>query len=346
MPSLPERNARAPFPPALLLSLALLTAALPPGGAGAAESGSRAALRSLLLRVPTGRPVRLTLDTGARLTGRIRGVDADSVRLAAPAAAAALADVLTLEEQRSGWATGTKVGMTTGAVVGGAFGLLAGTYLGAINDPEDGDWPVVLTCTALCLAAGGLGGGALGAGVGGLVTHWEPLFPEPDRGRPRGSLRTAPPGETRLELTAGLAAAQDGPYAPRAWGGRVGLLRRIGRGLDLGPELGFYDLGETVRIQENGGTTSLRVSPATQMGAGLSWRRERAGWQPYLAGGLALYLRNEAYTGASVGAGLAWQRASGSALLVDLRHHFCLSEHQDPTSRNFTTFQAGLRCAF
>jgi hypothetical protein len=125
-------------------------------------------------RASVGQVVRLRLNDGRRLQGRVIQTDSGPLRYHLHREGVAVADALIDSLWvRSRW---TKVGAIAGGLIGGAgFATLVVAYCNAYESasgPSDGCAPAALGAFAL----GAAGGALLGAGIGAANTRWRLRF--------------------------------------------------------------------------------------------------------------------------------------------------------------------------
>lgn len=153
------------LPTALLIAVLVCAGTLP--------AQAQAARRdSAVTRIPHGQGVRLSVNGLGRLEGKAGARAGDSLDVAQGDSVRRIAT----RAIDSIWVRGRAT--TTGAIIGGAFGILAGAYLGALGS---GLCEYDCSDTETAVITGGLVGGAffggLGAWIGWNVPKWQRRFP-------------------------------------------------------------------------------------------------------------------------------------------------------------------------
>jgi|GEM_PF-3298808 len=293
------------------------------------------------------KPLRIHLDNGARFEGQLAALSADSVflrveTLAGPRVMGLATDgILLIDEQRSGFETGFRIGGTAGAVLGGAYGFLMGAALSSFGGADDNR--VIANGIGVGVfgaAVAGLGLGLTGGLIGSTTDNWYRVY---SVDHPSQGLRE-PPAElraTRGDLLFARALTVGGDPGVSAWGGRFGLQQRLGS-LEIGPELGYWNLGATQTATH--GTTVSTTSGEDLILLGLygKWQRRKPGLAPFATAGGGLYFWNDPFFGISAGGGVRWRSAKGLDIFLDGRYHLPVAGGSPGRPDGFLTLGAGL----
>lgn len=135
------------------------------------------ALRAALHRLRPGALVRVQLARGTRVSGKLVGVDSDSLRLQA-ARPVPLGDLGTLWVRGRSTCRGATIGAVTGGAAGLGVGLLLGAVVAAVCEYDCPGRAGAMSVGGLAGAvAGAAGGGLLGAVIGAAIPRWERKWP-------------------------------------------------------------------------------------------------------------------------------------------------------------------------
>jgi len=292
-------------------------------------------------------PLRIHLDNGGRFEGRLASLSADSVFLTLDTLAGPhlmglpVAGILRIDEQRSGFETGFRIGGTTGAVLGGALGFLMGMALSGLGGADNSEAVGAGFGVAIGGAAvGGIGLGLTGGLIGSTTDSWYRVYSADEIPRsPTGP--PADPRPTRGEFLFGRALTVGGDPDVSAWGGRFGLQQPLG-GLEIGPELGYWNLGATQTISHGTTVTTTSGENLILMGLSGKWQRQRPGLAPFFSAGTGLYFWNDPFFAVSAGGGARWRSAKDLDIFVEARYHLPVAGGSPRRPAGFLTFGAGL----
>jgi len=292
-------------------------------------------LRELLATVDARQPLRVSLAAGTPVEGHPWRVVADTLLLVppqhfsadggAPAAAhlrrVPLAEIVRVQQRHSAAAGGARWGTTSGVVVGGTLGLLFGVAIASINNDDDGPEGPIIGGALVGSVAGALFGRVIGAGIG-LMTHdWYTIHPR--SGERTTTPTAAEPSRTRLHLEPCFSFGRRGEIDGGGPGARIGVLRRIGSGIEMGPVIEYHLIGADVLRGTSFGTTYLtRSDPLLAVGLDLRLHGAGARLRPFGAAGVGWSISNDLFLGAHLGGGLRWRDAGGRDYSLGLRHHF------------------------
>ena len=340
------------------------------GGAGApgATSGEFAVsplrepaperdLRAVLADAATGRLLRVLLRDGSQVDGFPWGVVGDTLRLLRPAVPGAESTAATAErvaptialplpaiaaawQQRPGTREGLRWGAKSGAIVMGGLGLLVGAVVVAFGGEDSDLWPVALFGGVGALA--GAGAGSIVGGVAGSLTlDWLPLWPPGlDEGPAEGGDGRVQ--HTHWNLEPGWASHPEAETGGSGPGLRVAVLRRLGRGVELGPCLEYHDVGGTAWNEAYyGGAYLSATSSVLALGLDVHANDSAPGLRPLASAGLGWAIRDGVYLEAHLGAGLRWRNARGTEWSLIGRRFLALSG-DDPDFGRFWTLSAGV----
>jgi len=304
----------------------------------------------------------LLTDVGQEIDGHWRGSAADSIHLELSdpglSASVAIAEVVGIWVRGRATHAGAKTLGIAGAAVGGAFGILGGLSLAAISgDDDDAVIPKVALVGLLFASAGGVIGAATGSAIGAALPRWHQVYSrDPDPAEASPAPAVAPHDQSvhqkplaRFSLVGGYAQGLE-KTAQGSPGVRVALLTDLNRHLTIGPEVGYAATGYHPVTTGLAGTEVITVSDAFHAGGALYYIPFRARLSPYLAAGLALYVRDDQYPGYSLGAGCAFNRTgNGPRVSLDFRYHDSMttqpgSAHLDGAWPAY--FTAGLGISF
>jgi len=311
------------------------------------------ALDRVLLGIPVDRRLEITTLIGNVVTGFRYELGTETLTLVRPGDTDRTAliqvpvrEILLVREEVSAAGRNAIWGFTTGAVIGGAVGVLMGLVITSMNDVHSNDtWPV-----AGGALVGAVGGGAVLAGAGALIGSFDDLWREVYRRGvdldPAGTYPaavTVPERSARLGLYAGLSSLYDDTHISSGGWVKAELMKDLGGIAALGPELAYYGLGGSSTTEESDGTVRYRsYGDVLQIGLGIRWSARGSGFKPYLAAGPALYIRNDAYFGANFGGGLEWRFKQGQAIGLDLRYHISITGTNRADSADILTLGLAL----
>ena len=314
-------------------------------------------LRGVLADAATERLLRVLLRDGSQVDGFPWGVVGDTLHLLPPATPGAASTSATAEcvartialplpaiaaawQQRPGTREGLRWGAKSGAIVMGGLGLLVGVAVAAFGGEDSDLWPVALFGGVGALA--GAGAGSIVGGVAGSLTvDWLPLWPpgleegpaEDSDGRVQ---------RTHWNVEPGWASHPEAATGGSGPGLRVAVLRRLGRGVELGPCLEYHDIGGTAwQDAYYGGAQLSGTSPVLALGLDIHANDSAPGLRPVASAGLGWAVRDGVYIEAHLGAGLRWRSARGTELSLVGRRFVALSGEDGELGR-FWTASAGV----
>lgn len=317
-------------------------------------------LREVLALADEALPLRVTLASRDQVVGHPWRVYGDTLLLVPPTAWRAgresppadlrgvpLADLVRVEQSRSGARAGAGWGAKSGALIVCGLGLLTGAAVSVFSDSESDLAPIV-AFGAMGAAAGALTGAGIGAGVGALGREWIQLWPADSAGGvlPDDAVTGAGSRRARLAVEAAWSfddgAEQDG----RGPGVRVGVVRRFGDHLELGPFAEYHDLRGLYRYENSydpyppaGGHLALR-SRMFALGLDVRLHRRGPGLRPFGTVGIGWCLGDDLYLGLNGGGGLRWRGGDNVFTLVVRRHHEATGT--EPREGRFWSIAAGV----
>ncbi len=299
-------------------------------------------LKDALLRVKPAAYLDVTMSQGNRFIGEFCGVNGDSLLLRRLSAEGtflkfkplALADIIRIRHQGSGASRGFGTGFTTGAVVGGSLSLLWSIALDSL-DGKGGNVGAIAALTSLGALTGGLGLGTIGAGIGAMTHTWytdyeAPLAPPPSPEQYASNTRVA------LGFGVGTGYEDEEDFETTGLYAQAGLQKPLGKKLEFGPEIGYYDLDGTIRHDEPLYTSIESTSPIITIGLVGTIQSQRPGWSPYLVFGTGYYLGGGEYLGASFGGGVKLRSEKLQDFKLEIRDHINL--HDDDHSFHLDYF--------
>ncbi len=313
----------------LLLLGALALALLAGGTAWAADARD---LARGLAGQPGGVRLRLHLDDGSVIEGRLAGASADSVRLVlvpeGRPVAFPLASVAGIRREGGAAGRGWRIGRNVGIIGGALAGFLFAALIDAVGEGPD----EVTTASFAALTVGAAATGAVAAGGAGALLasggrHWHDLVP------------AAPRPRQRIAVQAGLARAKD--IGGRGYDGahlRLWLPRRVAGAVDLGPEASWSDLA---RVSSDWDGDHAEVGGTWSAGLAARLGPAAPGCAPFAALGLGWYGREDRWLGISYGLGLRWRRASGAGFDLEVRFHTRSSGLDPEPANGLVTVTAG-----
>lgn len=315
--------------PVLVLGLALCVSAV------TAETTSPPPrdLRELLATVDGNIALQVVLASGERIEGRAYRVENDTLRMTTDAglfAHAPLAEILEISQRRLGVREGARWGATTGAVTLGTLGALFGLVITALG--EDDSAAPVIGGGLLGIAVGATVGSGIGAGLGAMDRRWEVIYPTGGPPLPR---------RVRVTLEAGRAFGRDVIEGGDGFSGRLSVLKRTSRYVEIGPMAEFHDVEGYRLVDTPYGTYA--ESASISLGAGFDVRvhSPATGVRPFLSSGLAWRAQDGLHLGSHAGAGLRWRTAGAAELTLALRYQFLASRSHEE-SPGFWTINAGI----
>lgn len=274
--------------------------------------------------------IEATLARGDRWRGVFAGCSADQLLLLGSFAPGDPGSTVSLELQEivrlnvagSGSGRGFRAGFTTGVVTGGSLSLLWGLAISSLSGDDDHTLGIV-GFTLVGGMAGGVALGALGGGIGALTRVWETVYESPDFPGPPD---TPAHRNTQVGLGLGLAAGfqEQDDYQQTGLYGHGGLQVPLGAWADVGPELGYYDLGGSVTKIGPGYTYESSVSPVISIGLAARFQPRKSGWAPYLVAGTGYYIADGEYLGLSLGGGLRYRTLGRQEMRLEIRDHFSI----------------------
>lgn len=367
-PSRPGARRSLPVPviAALLALLALLATTQvladdPTGGefapAPLADRPVPRDLRELLALVDGGLPLRLTLASREQPVGHPWRVRGDTLQIVPPGAYEAgqapragdlvgvpIVAIVRVEQSRSGARTGAGWGAKAGAAVMGGLGLFIGLAVMSL-DEGDSDAAPLVAFTAVGAGAGALVGGGIGAGVGALGRDWTTLWPFELAGEVLSTDLAADAEARRAHFALeGAWSFDDGAETDgRGPGARLGLVRRLGENIELGPFAEYHDLRGEFRALDYYGNETIRAARSRMFALGLDARANaRTGRTRFFGtAGIGWCLGDDLYLGAHGGGGLRWRSDGGHVVSLVLRRYFEVTGTQ-PREGRFWSVAAGI----
>lgn len=319
-------------------------------------------LRELLALVDGNLPLRLTLASRDEVVGHpwriqdghLQVVPATAFRQGqAPRAgelvSVPVADIVRVEQSRSGARAGAGWGAKTGAIVVGGLGLLVGAAVAGLSEGDDDAAPV-LGFGIVGVGAGALVGGGIGAGVGALGRDWVTLWPPDEAGEPSsGDVAGGQPARrARFALEAGWSVDDRAEVDGRGPGARIGLVRRLGGAIEMGPFAEFHDLhGATLYEYQYDPAyppyDPLLVARNRMFSLGLDVRAngQARGVRFMGTAGIGWCLSDELYIGANAGLGLRRRGEGGHEVSLLVRRHFEVTGMESRQGR-FWSVAAGI----
>lgn len=287
-------------------------------------------LRQLLATIDGEHLLSIDLAAGRTVEGYPHRVVADTLLLtteegAAPLLRAPLAEIVKIRQRRSGAASGAGWGAVSGVVAGGALGALFGIVVASIDD-DDGAGPIVAFSLG-GVAAGALLGSGIGAGIGAMTHGWRTVYPldesddfaSVDEGSPR----------TRLCLEPGWNFGVSGVRDSAGLGARLGVLRRLGGRLEMGPFIEYHDISGVREVYPYyGGVYLDQTSRLLAVGIDVRANGTDTGWRPFGTGGTGWCVSNDLYLGGHLGGGIRWRGDSGHEFSLGARRYFSLTGGQ------------------
>lgn len=290
-------------------------------------------LESVILKIQLETYLDVTLLDGNRYRGEFSGVQDDSLQLHRMTAEGALLEtralplneIIRIRHQGSGTGKGFRTGFTTGAVLGGSLSLLWGIALDSL-DGEGGNAGAIAALTTLGALGGGVGIGGLGAGIGAMTRTWytdyeSPLAP----GLPPDEMVS----DIRLNFGWGMGTAFENQqdYEKTGLFALAGFQKPLGRKLQIGPEIAYYDLDGTIRKETPDYYSIESTSPIITFGILGTLESQRKGWSPYLVLGTGYYVGGGEYLGASIGGGVRFRTERLKDISLEIRDH--INIHDD-----------------
>ncbi|MBM4130168.1 hypothetical protein FJ250_03955 [bacterium] len=338
---------------ALAVAAAGLAIACAPSMARAAAVGPDV-LDDLLPRLDPRYVLRVTLFGREVVTGHLARAQADTLWLTPlperdgdPAAPVPLraADIVLLEQRRSGIDHGAQAGGGFGAGLGALLGVATGLWLSDWTEGAN-DVVAVAMCTAVGAAAFAAGGAILGGGLGATGSVWYTLWPD-DRvarglreakaqARADSLAAQTPRTPTRILVEAGWAAT-GGPYDMTGVALGAGLVGKPGPGFELGPVMRYHGLGGLADVRPTlSGGERTRLEPIVTLSLDGRLARAEPGWRPWVQGGLGLALASELYPAAHLGAGARLRDGRGRDWGLVIGRHFRLGHVPDAARGQWT----------
>lgn len=320
-------------------------------------------LRELLATVDAKYPLRVTLSTREIIEGHPWRVYGDTLLLVPPTEyaagiatpdpahllAAPVTDIIRVQQRQSGLARGAGWGAKSGALVGGGLGVLLGVVVAAISEDGDddiGDVGVVAMASLMGAGTGALFGSGIGAGVGAMTHDWYTIWPLGDSqggGHPDGTV-----ARTRMCVEAGWSHDTDAIEDGSGPGGRLGILRRLGDRVEMGPFVEYHNirglvLNEYQYYYPYDDYVPYPTSTSSQLSLGLDVRvnSTTVGSRPFFDSGIGWCAAGDLFLGAHVGAGLRWRGDNHNEYSLALRRYFALTGTDGERGR-FWAVSAGI----
>ena len=313
-------------------------------------------LRELLATVDDDLPLRVRLASREVVEGHPWRVYGDTLLLVPPAeflrqgltpapralVRAPVAEIVQVQQQRSGLAGGAGWGAKSGVIVGGGLGVLIGVAVAALAENDDGAVGYVMAFTAMGMGSGALVGGGIGAGVGALAHDWYTLWPFPDDGEAAPNDGDGGPHRTRVCAEAGWSGSVDADIDGHGPGARLAVLRRLGPWAEMGPSLEFHDIRGLADYESYYGEPAQRlVERVYALGLDVRVNGSALGARPFAAVGLAWLLGDGLYLGVHGGGGIRWRDGGGREFSLALRRYAPLTEASDDEG-HFWSLGAGI----
>lgn len=322
------------------------------GGGAAATAGEFAPapmrqqqtrdLRELLALAEGDLPLRVTLASRDQVMGHPWRVFGDTLQLVPPRAyrpgqspragdlvPVFVADIMRLEQARSGARTGAGWGAKTGAIVVGGLGLLVGAAVAGLSESDEDVGPIA-GFAIVGIGAGALVGGGIGAGVGALGRSWITLWPQAEAGASEPGDLVGDGRRAHFLIEGGWSVDDRAEVDGRGPGVRLGLMRRLSGAFEMGPVAEFHDLEGRIRYDDYYGWypeypyEPVLASRNRMFSLGLDVRAngQAGGVRVLGTTGLGWCLSDELYIGANAGIGLRRRAAGGQELSLVVRRHF------------------------
>lgn len=284
-------------------------------------------LRELLATVDGDRLLRVSLDARETIEGYPHLVVADTLLLTPREGTvmlrAPLMDIVNVQQRQPGTRSGAGWGATSGVIAGGALGALFGIVVAALGDDDDSDAGPIVAFAIGGVAAGALLGGGIGAGIGAMTHGWATLYPldsaESEDHEPRTRLCVEPGGNfgvKNLQGSGGFSA-------------RLGILRRLGERVEMGPVAEYHDIRGITVIESYGGYTYMsETDRLLAVGLDVRVNDEAAGLRPFGSTGVGWCVSEDLYLGGHLGGGLRWRGDHGHEFSVGARRYFSLTGTQ------------------
>jgi hypothetical protein len=343
-------------PPAVLLGLLGLLAALASPAAAQTEGQARTRQLELLRTVPPGTELRVVQHERA-FVGPLERIERDTLQLGAYLVPLGTVERVQLRQRATGRGAklGTLIGVPTGAVTFGLGGLWLSGF--CEYDCPESTAAFGLRSAALGALLGGIAGVTTGAIIGASTTHWTDVS---ERNVTR-LVASATGGGGGARGAVGSVSAAPAFTLPlqgesNGYGGRALLLFHRGN-LAVGPELGFYGTGTRQRLltsicDESGETCAAPHAARESLAYGAAVARigtgSRSVVEPYATGGVGLYAwgtdvgEGQKSAGYSAGGGVHVRTPRGwHGAFLEARWQSNLSPVQDRYSLAFVSFSAG-----
>jgi len=286
-------------------------------------------LTETLAKLKPSTKLDVSVQSGDRLLGHFVGVQEDQILLTSfehPSRnlQADLHDIALIRQEKSGVSRGFSTGFPTGAILGGSLFTLWGLAISSLDGDTSDDTMGVIGIGVMGALAGGVALGTVGAGIGALTSAWYTIYESPGYHPDNQTESEIPePGDTRLNLGAGLVWGFEDASSYDATGlfGQGGLMKSLGMGFELGPEIGYYNLAGSIAQSNGYSTWYTSVSPALSFGLLTTLQKREPGWQPYLVGGTGYYIAGAEYLGVSFGGGLCYRTLQKQEFKFEIRDH-------------------------
>lgn len=312
-------------------------------------------LRELLATVDDDLPLRVRLASREVVEGHPWRVYGDTLLLVPPAeflrlglaptprvlVRAPVAEIVQVQQRRSGLQGGAGWGAKSGVIVGGGLGVLIGVAVAALAEDDDAVVGPVLALGLVGVASGAIVGSGIGAGVGALTHDWYTLWPVAADGEVAPGDADGGPRRTRVCAEAGWSSSVDADIDGRGLGARLGIMRRLGQWAEMGPCLEYHGIEGLADYESYYGGTGQRLTERVfALGLDVRANGGALGARPFASFGLGWFLGDGLYLGVHGGGGVRWRDGGGREYSLALRRYAPLTD-TDGDEGHFWSLGAG-----